>query len=134
MWGRRPVLAVTACVALAAGVALNPATGADAGSHPLRPPVLTALHAGHPMLRVTPINVNVVTIGYPRGSIDTARLVSRLPVDGVPAEVYPALRGLGYAAGDEFQYHYRTVNAGRSFEDEFFTHLARTGTVGPPDA
>lgn len=99
----------------------------------LRPPRLTAIHPGNPTLRVTPIRVNIVLIGYPSWSVDTNRLVSMLPVDGVPPEVYPVLRGVGVAAGDEYRYQYHVVTAGHQFEDGFFAHLAHAGTVGPPD-
>ena len=77
--------------------------------------------------------MNIVTIGYPRGSIDTNRLVSMLPVDGTPIIEFPAFRGRSYAVGDEFRYQYRVLSADRALEDAFFDHLAHGGTVGAPD-
>jgi hypothetical protein len=125
------MLAATATLAL--GLVLNPATQGQASADSPVPPRLTAINAGHPTLRVTPIDVNIVTIGYPPGSIDTSRLVSMLPVDGTPILEFPAFRGHVYAAGDEYRYQYRVLSAGRVLEDAFFDHLARAGTVGAPD-
>lgn len=94
----------------------------------------TALHPGHPTLRPVRVHVNVVVVGYSATSVDTARLVSLLPTHGVPLEDAPAWHGYGYPAGDELTYDYRVATAGAAFEDAFFGHLAKAGTVGPPDA
>jgi hypothetical protein len=125
------MLAATA--SLVFGLVFTPATHAQASTVAPLPPRLTAINAGNPTLRVTPIQVNIVTIGYPRGSIDTNRLVSMLPVDGEPYLREPAFRGYGYAVGDEYQYQYQVRSAGRVLEDAFFNHLAHAGTVGAPD-
>lgn len=124
---------LTAAGVLATGMVIGLATPTEAQAGPPHPPNLTSIHPGHPTLRLTPIHINLVVIGYSRGTIDTKRLVSLLPVDGVPVQVYPALRGLGYAAGDEYRYQYNVVTAGHSFDDEFFSYLAHAGSVGPPD-
>jgi hypothetical protein len=125
------MLAATAT--LAVGLVLSPATRAPARADSPEPPRLTAINAGNPTLRVTPIQVNIVTIGYPSGSIDMNRLVSMLPLDGTPIMEFPAFRGLFYEAGDEFRYQYRVLAADRGLENAFFDHLADAGTVGAPD-
>lgn len=125
-------LAVVAVIILSAGFLGLTSPARAAGSSP-RPPHLVALHPGNPQLRLAPIRVNVVLVGYQPGAIDTGRLISLLPVDGVPIQRYSAYRGFFFAAGEEYQYHYSVRDAGQSFDDAFFTHLAHTGKTGPPD-
>lgn len=123
-------IAVTA--ALMAGITFLSATSVQARDLAPQPPRLTAIHAGAPRLRVTPIKVNVVLIGYQPGAVDLTRLVGLLPHSGVSLLRDPIYYGPTPGV-DQMQYRYATRVAGRAFDDAFFNHLAHSGSVGAPD-
>jgi len=78
------------------------------------------------------IPINIVFVGYRPASINTADLLGQLPADSTPLVRQPQFYGLpGRDMGLHFSYSYNLTFAPRSFENDFFRYLSRTGTPGP---
>ena len=64
--------------------------------------------------------------------IDERALIDSLPATYKPVVRYPQFYGLsGRDMGLQFRFRYQLVYKTRSFENQFFSFLAHTGTEGP---
>lgn len=97
-------------------------------------PRLVTIKPGAFSLVSTAIHVNVVLVGYSAAQVDSARLESLLPHEAVPPIRSPLKYGLNEAVGLDLSYDYTVRSAGRTFDNDFFTHLAHTGDVAAPDS
>lgn len=79
------------------------------------------------------VPIEIVLIGFADGQVDTSTFPFRLPSTYTPAVRYPQFYGLqGRDLGLEFTFDYTVTRRNRRFEDQFFRHLAKIGTPGPP--
>ncbi len=93
---------------------------------------LHTLRPGEFVVQKQVVPVDIVLIGYERGQIDERALLKALPATYVPVVRFPLFYGLnGRDVGLQFRFKYRVVRRSRSFENQFFSFLAQTGTTGP---
>lgn len=93
-------------------------------------PTFKALEPGKFVTLRQTVPVNIVLIGYQ--GIDKRALLSELPKGYDPLVRQPQFYGLnGRDLGLHFDFRYRTIDAGRKFEDRFFGYLKSIGKAGP---
>jgi hypothetical protein len=127
---------VRAAIAFAAavGLILVPAYSAAAAPAGVGRLQLHTIQPGRQPALVVKTPVNIVFVGYQPHAVDVRRLLAQLPASSDPIIRDPNyLYGIEQDVGLRFKYDFRTLFAGRAFDDAFFAHLASSGTVGGPD-
>lgn len=94
---------------------------------------LHTLRPGKFVVQEQVVPVRIVLIGYDRDQVDPRTLLDAMPATYTPVVRAPLLYGLnGRDLGLEFRFKYQVIRKSRSFENEFFSFLAQTGTPGSP--
>jgi hypothetical protein len=125
------VYARTALAALVVATLATPAAAQTTLNHGNRLRLHT-LDPGEFVVRKQTIPVDLVFIGYDRSQVNESALRAALPATYSPVVRFPQFYGLnGRDIGLEFQFKYDVVFKSRSFENQFFSFLARVGTAGP---
>ena len=75
------------------------------------------------------VPINIVLIGYDEHDVGPD-IRAQLPRRSQPVDRIGLEFGSGRDLGLRFHYRYRIVDAPKRFEDQFFTHLTRSATVG----
>ena len=129
-----PVLALS-LFALATPIVAErgPADAADLDMAMRRSPSFSGLEPGAVVAHEQTVPIDIVLIGFDTDEINRRDLSSLLPQTSVPVVRYPQFYGLnGRDVGLEYKFRYSLTRKSRSFEDQFFRFLARTGTPGNP--
>ena len=129
---RTPVVRPSTLIAALLCSTLATTAGAQARADHFDGGRLRALQPGAFVVQQQTVPVDLVFIGYDPHQIDERALVASLPATYSPIVRYPQFYGLnGRDMGLEFRFKYRAVYQTRTFENQFFSFLARTGTDGP---
>jgi hypothetical protein len=118
---RKPLLSIMSALVLAT-LFVMPASA--------KRPDFAGLRPGQQVVYKQTIPVNLVFIGY--NNLDKGDLLGQLPASYEPVVRAPQFYGLpGRDMGLRFNFKYKVVRAGKSFDDRFFRHLAAAGQPGP---
>jgi hypothetical protein len=126
-----PALALS-LFALAAPIVAERAP-AEADVTVRRSPAFSGLEPGAFVTHKQTVPIDIVLIGFGLERINRRDLAALLPPTLAPAVRYPQFYGLnGRAVGLDYEFKYSLTRKSRTFEDQFFRFLARTGTAGTP--
>jgi hypothetical protein len=91
------------------------------------------LQPGQTVVFTQKIPINIVFIGYNKGTVDQHTLLSELPATYLPVVRYPQFYGLpGRDMGLKYDFKYKVSYTDPKFNDKFFKYLQSIGTPGDP--
>jgi hypothetical protein len=87
-------------------------------------PALSTLQVGQFREIAQTLKVNVVFVGFPASSIDSARFTGAMPASYQPVARYPSFYGLNEPTGNRFNFDYNVVRATATYEDALFAQMS----------
>jgi hypothetical protein len=134
---RRPLALVVALASFALATPIvaerAPADEGELERALRRSPAFSGLEPGSVVAHELTVPIDIVLIGFDNNDINRKDLSSLLPPSSAPVVRFPQFYGVnGRDVGLDYTFKYSLTRKSRSFEDQFFRFLARTGKPGNP--